>query len=153
MPGRAGRWLTALLAAALLAGPAWAQGPRTVSFTVQVIEAGNPPQSPSNDRPVPEAILRELQRTFRFKQYRLLGSLGGSTAVGTTWGQDLPGSTVRLEATPRSADAGMIAVDVKLLRGGAPVVSTMVRVAPGGQVVVGGPSTGSGSLIVVLSAR
>lgn len=153
MRGRAGRWLTALLAAALLASPAGAQAPRTVSFTAQVIEASNPPQPQPNDPAVPDVLLRELQRTFRFKQYKSLGTLSGSTAIGTKWSAALAGSGVTLEAAPKSVDGGMIVVDVKLLRAGSPVVATTVRVAPGGQVVVGGPTTGSGSLIVVLSGR
>jgi hypothetical protein len=98
-------------------------------------------------------VRRELQRTFKFNQYRSLGSLTSPpTPVGKTWASDLRGG-VRLEATPRAADASTITVDVKLARGGARVVATTVRMAPGGQVVVGGPATGSGSLIVVLSGR
>ncbi|HEV8585693.1 MAG TPA: hypothetical protein VGT02_12050 [Methylomirabilota bacterium] len=153
MRGRTGRWLTALLAAALLASPALAQAPRPVSFTAQVIEASNPAQ-PQKDAAVPDSLLRELQRTFQFKQYKSLGSKSSPpTAVGALWSPDsLPGG-VTLQVTPKSVDGSMIAVDVKLLRGSAPVVATTVRVAPGGQVVVGGPTTGAGSLIVVLSAR
>ncbi len=152
MRGPAGRWLMALLAAALAASPAAAQAPRPVSFNAHVIEASNATQ-PQTDAAVPDTLRRELQRTFQFNQYKSLGSLSSPpTPVGATWASDLRGG-VKLEATPKAVDPGSITVDVKLSRGGAPVVATTVRVAPGGQVVVGGPATGSGSLIVVLSAR
>jgi hypothetical protein len=145
------RLVRALLAAVLLLPlPAAGQG-RTVSFSAQVIEASNPARPGQSD--VESALLSELKRTFQFTQYKNLGTVNGTAGVGQTWGTALPRAPLRLEATPKSADAGTIAVEVKLLRDGAPVVSSTLRLAPGGKVLVGGPTSPSGRIIVVLTGR
>jgi hypothetical protein len=148
MPGRPLRWLMALCAALVLAAPAGAQPPRSVSFTWQLIEAWKDPQPGAT--PAPEALVRELQKTFRFKQYSLLGTHSGLTRVGSAWSDSI--GDVKLDATPVAASASTITVDVRLTRGGASVVTSKVSLSPGGQVAVGGATPGGG-LIVLLTAR
>ena len=140
-----------LLAFLLFTLPAAAQPSRPVAFTGQVVEAWNQPQPQSVGAPVPETLVKELQRTFQFKQYRLLGTVSGTATVGSTWSGGVGGVTV--EATPQSVDASTINLDVRLLRGGSPVVTSKVRLTPGGQVAVGGSTAGGGGLIVVLTGR
>jgi hypothetical protein len=144
--------------AALLAiapgADALAQSPRTVNFTALAIEASNPPKPGPPDPAVPAAIVDELRRTgLSFTQFKSLGSAQGSAPVGGTWSATLGPSGLSLDVKPKSADGSTITVDVRLLRGGSPVVTSTLRLAPGGQVVIGGPTTASGRLVVALSGR
>lgn len=150
-PGRGG----VLAAAGPALGPAAPAKPpevvRSVGFSAQVIEASNPP-NPQPPDPRLASVVADLRRLFQFTQYRLLGTPAGTTRVGQMWQAPLPGG-VTLQATPTAADAAGIQVQVRLLRGGGSVVNSMVRVASGGQVLVGGTPGPQGTLIVVLQAR
>jgi hypothetical protein len=152
-----GRWLGVLLAAALLAAPAAAQAPRSVTFSGQIFEAANTPPTQPSDPAVLASLPSQWQKTFQeYKQYRSLGTFSGSTVVGKPYA--VTRGSVTLEATPKSADAGTITVDVRVLRGSAPVVGSTVRLAPGGQVGVGGQQGVSGSpdgaaVLVLLTGR
>jgi hypothetical protein len=148
-----GRWPAALLATALLAGPAAAQAPRVVTFTGQVVEASNPPRPQPND---PAVVAALPSGPFQqFTQYKSLGTFNGTAAVGRTYSVTLrSGATaITVEATPKAADAKTITVDVRLLRDGSLVVGPTVRLTPGGQVGVGGAITGGGALLLLLSGR
>jgi hypothetical protein len=127
--------------------------PRIVNFSAHAIEASNPAKPGPADPAVPLALVSELKSTFQFTQYKSLGTAQGSAPVGGTWKTALGTSGLSLEVMPKSADAATITVDVRLLRSGAPVVTSTLRLAPGGQVMVGGPTTQSGRLVVALSGR
>jgi hypothetical protein len=122
-----------------------------VSFNAQIIEASNPPK-PAPADPRLAALVAELKRLFQFTQYRLLGTPAGSAPVGQMWQAPLPGG-VTLQATPTAVEPAGIQVQVRLLRGGALVVNSQVRVTSGGQVLVGGTPSPQGTLIVALQAR
>ncbi len=124
---------------------------RTVSFNAQVIEASNPAK-PEQPDPRLASLVAELKRLFQFTQYKLLGTPAGTAQVGQMWQAPLPGG-VTLEATPTAVDPSGIQVQVRLLRAGALVVNSTVRVASGGQVLVGGTPSPQGTLIVALQAR
>jgi hypothetical protein len=144
--------VASLVALVLFAVDASAQ-PKMVSFTAHAIEASNPKTPGPSDPSIPSALVSELRSTFQFTQYKSLGTANGSVAVGQTWTAPLATSGLTLEATPKSADGGTITVEVRLLRGAAPVVTSTIRLAPGGQVLVGGPTTPSGRLVVGLTGR
>lgn len=149
------RLLTVLAVTLFVAAGADAggQAPRIVSFTAHAIEASNPAKPGPADPNVPAALVSELKSTFQFTQYKSLGTAQGSAPVGGAWKANLGGSGLSLEVMPKSVDASTITVDVRILRSGAPVVTSTLRLAPGGQVIVGGPTTQSGRLVVALSGR
>jgi hypothetical protein len=123
-----------------------------VALSGQIIEASNT-GSGGGEAGIASAVLADLRRTFQFKHYRVLGTVAGTAHVGSTWTTPLASTGFALEATPRSVDGAAIKLDVRLLRGGTPVVTTSISLAPGGQVLIGGPTTTAGSLIVALSGR
>ncbi len=124
---------------------------RQVSFNALVIEASNPPK-PEPPDPRLVHMVSDLTRLFQFTQYKLLGTPAGTASVGQMWQAPLPGG-VTLQATPTGIEPAGIQVQVRLLRGGAMVVNSTVRVASGGQVLVGGTPSPQGTLIVALQAR
>lgn len=136
-------WLAAGLAA-------HAQAP-TVTFTAQAIEASSPKTPGRSD--IDASLLGELKSTFQFTQYRSLGTVSGSVRVGQMWSASLTSAGLVFEVTPRAVDGGTITVDVRLLREGAPVVTTTLRIAAGGKVLVGGPTIPTGRIIVALTGR
>ena len=146
-------WSLVVLLAALLVAPQSVAQPKTVNFTGQIIEASNPSKPGAPDPSIPASLLGELKSTFQFTQYKSLGTVTGSTQVGRAWSAPLAATGLTLEATPKAVDGGTITVEVRLLRGGSAVVTSTVRLAPGGQVLVGGPTIPSGRLIVALSGR
>ena len=142
-----------LLAALLLAQEAPAQSPRAITFSGQIIEASNPPTPNAPDPTIPSALLGELKKTFQFTQYKSLGTVTGSTPVGKMWSTPLAATGLTLEVTPRAVDVGTITVEARLLRGGAAVVTSNLKLAPGGQVLVGGSTIPGGRLILALTGR
>jgi hypothetical protein len=139
---------------AALGGPPAAEAAaeaRSISFNAQVIEASNPPRPEAPD-PRLAPLVAELKRLFQFTQYKLLGTPSGMAALGQVWQAPLPGG-VTLQATPTAVEPAGIQVQVRLLRGAALVVNSTVRVASGGQVLVGGTPSPQGTLIVALQAR
>ena len=142
-----------LLFASVVAAPPGAAQPRIVTFTGQIIEASNPKTPGAPDPTIPPGVVGELKSTFQFTQYRSLGTVTGSTPVGKAWSTPLAATGLTLEATPKAVDGATITVDVRLLRGGAAVVTSTIRLAPGGQVLVGGPTIPTGRLIVALTGR
>jgi hypothetical protein len=140
-----------LLAALLLAQETAAQ-PKVVTLTGQIIEASNPQTPSAPDPTIPSALLGELKKTFQFTQYKSLGTVTGSTPVGKTWSTPLATTGLTLEATPKAVDGG-ITVEVRLLRGGSAVVTSTLKLALGGQVLVGGPTIPGGRLILALTGK
>jgi len=138
------------LALGLTAPPARAQAP-AVSFSAQAIEASNPKTPGRSD--IDAGLLGELRSTFQFTQYRTLGTARGSAPVGRAWSASFAGAGLTLEVTPRSVEGSTITVDARLVRGGAPVVTSTLRIASGGKVLLGGPTIAGGRIIVVLTAR
>ena len=153
--GRFASWFLAplLLTALLGAQESAAQQPKVVTFTGQIIEASNPQTPGPPDPAIPAAVLGELKRTFQFTQYKSLGTVTGSAQVGQKWSAPLAATGITLEVTPKSVDGGTITAEVRLLRGGSAVVTSTLKLAPGGQVLVGGPTTPGGHLILALSGR
>ena len=124
---------------------------RQVSFTALVIEASNPAK-PAPPDPRLSHLVPDLKRLFQFTQYKLLGTPAGTARVGQMWQPAaLPGG-VTLQATPTAIEPTGIQVFVRLLRGADDVVKSTVRVASGGQVLVGGTPSPQGTLIVALKA-
>ncbi len=124
---------------------------RQVGFNALVIELSNPPR-PEPPDPRLAHLVSELKRLFQFTQYKLLGTPAGTAQIGQMWQAPLPGG-VTLQATPTAIEPAGIQVQVLLLRGSGVVVNSKVRVASGGQVLVGGTPSPQGTLIVALQAR
>lgn len=146
-------FLLLFLLIALPVGPQSTAQPRVVTFTGQIIEASNPKTPSQVDPTIPAGLLGDLKKTFQFTQYKGLGTVTGSAQVGQKWSAPLAATGITLEATPKDVGGGTITVEVRLLRGGSAVVTSTLRLAPGGQVLVGGPTTPGGNLIVALSGR
>lgn len=148
---RFARWPVVLLMALLLPQESAAQ-PKVVTFSGRIIEASSLKNPGPSDPAIPAVLLSELKATFQFTQYKSLGTITGSTQVGKTWSAPLAATGLSLEATPKAVDGG-ITVEVRLLRGGSAVVISTLKLAPGGQVLVGGPTTPGGRLILALTGR
>jgi hypothetical protein len=115
---------------------------------VQVIYAANEPGGVDARL---GGVAAELQRTFRYSRYELLGSPQGSPALNQSWQAILPGDR-RLEIIPTAMQGGQYSLTVRVLSsGGQAVLNTRVRLRSGATVLVGGPSHQKGVLIIAIT--
>ncbi len=90
-----------------------------------------------------------LQRLFRFKSYKQVTSksmkltIPGEGSVGLSGGQSLA-----LKSS--GGDRGGVSAELTWSRGSKRLVHTRLQLRPGSPAVLGGPSSGSGSYLLIL---
>ena len=121
-----------------------------VSIRVQVIYAANEPGGVDNRL---GGLAADLQRTFRYSMYQLLGAPQGSVALNQAWTTSLPDDR-RLEIVPTAIQGGQYSLTVRVLSsGGQALVNTAVRLRSGGSpALVGGLTHQKGVLIIAITA-
>ena len=122
-----------------------------VQVRVRIIEASH---AGTGVDPVLEDVHGELGSLFNFNSYRLLKevrvNLVGNRTVDVTLH---PGRS--MEVTLVGEYKRLIELRIKMIREGATVLNTNVRLAPGRTILIGGPRKGRtpGTLIFAVSAR
>jgi hypothetical protein len=119
---------------------------QAVPIEVQVIQASREPSGAVD--PAIGQLVRELQRSFAYTNYRLLEVHRGQVSPQSPWrtviagGRDLGVALVKM-------DGGRVELQITTRR-----VNTRVSLQRGGSpILLGGPPHGSGVLIMVISAR
>jgi hypothetical protein len=98
------------------------------------------------------AVAKQLNDAFKYSRYELLSSPAGAAQVQQPWQAALPGGRT-LEVTPTAIAEGNYVLQVRVLGSkGEPLMSSSVRLRPGGTVFIGGPPHPPGVLIIALSA-
>jgi hypothetical protein len=122
-----------------------------VGIEVRMVLASNDPRGGTDPGLGP--IASQLRQALAYSSYRLLSAQAGAVAADRPWRIAVPGGR-SLEITAPSAQGPGIALVVRMLAGGTPLVHTTVRLARGGPpVLVGGPPFESGVLLIAISAR
>ncbi len=121
----------------------------TVSLRAEVILASN--QGAGTDQRL-SPVAKQLSDSFKYSRYELLATPGGDAQLAQTWRTSLPGGRT-LEVTPTAVVEGNYQLQVRVLgpKGDA-VMTSSVRLRPGGTVFIGGPPNPPGVLIIALSA-
>ena len=121
----------------------------TVSLRAEVILASN--QGTGTDERL-GPVAKQLNDSFKYSRYELLATPAGDAQVSQTWRAPLPGGRT-LEVTPTAVAEGNYQLQVRVLGPkGEPVMTSSVRLRPGGTVLIGGPPNPPGVLIIALSA-
>ncbi len=174
--------LATVLCGAGFAVSVWAQaaaptspvtpGKGVVHFEVRVLQASNPPQAtpppppaggktlaPTGTTAPPDAqmderlkqILPRLRKLFRYSDYVPLDHHQVDVEFGSS--KRLPAAGDRwLEVAPQDLQGKSVRMQVRLLNGEKPVMTSNIVAAPGAPAVVGGPRHGTGVLIIILWA-
>ncbi len=133
---------------ALLAAPRGGAA-ATVQIRADVILASN--QGTGIDERL-GAAAKQLGDAFKYSRYELQSSPSGAAQLGQPWQAALPGGRT-LEVTPTAIAEGNYVLQVRVLGPkGDPVMTSSVRLRPGGSVFIGGPPHPPGVLIIALSA-
>ena len=145
-------WLGLSLA---VVAPAHAQP--IIRFGIRIIEASSAPKAtPAAPEPEPDERLRRilprLQTLFRYTDYTTLGRQRVEGPLGTRQRFAIPGERW-LEVTPDQLQGTSVLMKVRLLRGDRSEMNANFLAAPGAPAVLGGPSYGSGVLIIILWAN
>lgn len=142
--------IAGLCLALIVAGlPSGVTAQAAVSLRVQVIYAANDPGGVDARL---GSLAGELQRTFRYSKYQLLGAPQGSAALNQAWRVSLPEGR-SLEIIPMAIQGDQSSLSVRVLgSGGQSLLNTMVRLRRGATVLVGGPLHQNGVLIIAISA-
>jgi len=112
-----------------------------------------PPGPPA--RPGPESderlmrVLPHLRLLFRYNDYTTLERHRVDGPLGTPQRFSIPGDRW-LEVTPDKMQGHSVRMHVRLLKGDQPEINASLMAAPGAPAVFGGPSHGSGVLIIIL---
>ena len=119
---------------------------QAVPIEVQVIQASREPSGAVD--PAIGQLVRELQRDFAYTNYRLLEVHKGQVSPQSPWrtviagGRDLSVALVKV-------DGGRVELHITT-----PRLNTRVSLTRGGRpILLGGPSHGSGVIIMAISAR
>ena len=121
----------------------------TVSIRAEVILASN--QGAGTDERL-SRVAKQLGDSFKYSRYELLSTPAGDAQLSQTWRAPLPGGRT-LEVTPTSVAEGTYQLVVRVLPPrGDPLMTSIVRLRPGGTVFIGGPPHPPGVLIIALSA-
>ncbi len=141
-------WAGLIMVLALLAAVRPGEA-ATVSIRAQVILASN--QGTGTDERL-GPVARQLSDSFKYSRYELIATPAGDAQVSQTWRTSLPGGRT-LEVTPTAVAEGNYQLQVRVLGPrGEPVMTSSVRLRPGGTVFIGGPPNPPGVLIIALSA-
>ena len=96
-------------------------------------------------------VRNQLQKIFRFSSYELYESKNVSLVMGQERAVSLPaGKTLLLK--PLYYQENMVVIQAKITDGKRLVVDTQFRVSSGGSFFIGGPKTGSGVIILKVTA-
>ncbi len=133
-----------------LLGAARAGDAATVPVRAEVILASN--QGAGTD-PRLGQVAKQLGEAFKYSRYELVSTHAGDAQMAQPWRAALPGERM-LEVTPTGVGEGNYYLQVRVLGPkGEPLVSSNVRLRPGGIVFIGGPPHAPGVLIIALSAQ
>ncbi len=130
------------------AGLCPAEGAGPVELSVNVIYADN------SDRGVDSrlAVLeRQLQTTFRYTTYQLMGSHNQFLAMGQPGHVALPGGKL-LVLVPQGISGGAVVLLVSIQQGGQVLLNSQLKLANRGTILVGGPVHEAGVLILAIGA-
>jgi hypothetical protein len=94
---------------------------------------------------------RQLQSLFPYSTYRLLSRQHQRIRCGRAITFTLPGGRI-LNLEPRGIEGNMIAMHLMLFQGAQPVMTTDVKLANHGILMVGGPRYHDGWLIISIGA-
>ncbi len=139
----------------------------TVHFEVRVLQASNPPAPQpgpaGKETPAPagladgqgderlKQIVPRLSKLFRYSNYTPLEHHKVEVEFGAS--KRLPAPDDRwLEVTPRDLQGRSVRMQVRLLKGEKPVMTSNIVAAPGAPAIVGGPHHGTGVLIFIIWA-
>jgi hypothetical protein len=97
-----------------------------------------------------QGLHRKLTRIFNFSSYRLVGS----ESVSPGWNQaakvSLPNKG-KLVLTPITEENGQVIIQAEIYRGSTVTLNTQFRIQPGGTILLNGPKTNEGQIILGLS--
>lgn len=96
-------------------------------------------------------LTKDLQ-TLNYMSFEQLDTVGLSLEEGKTGKVNLPGGRV-MELTPQAFEKRKINLQVKILEKGASILTTRLRIANHGTVILGGPSYNLGFLVLALTAH
>jgi hypothetical protein len=124
----------------------WAH-PVTAADTIEVVVKTI--QASGNSRytdPRLSSVIEELQSVFRYSSYRLLSENTMTLKRGQTGEVTLPGGRV-LSVTPKGTSNGRIALGLRIAKAKKEIFQTRVQLLNRGNIIVGGPKHGTGTLL------
>jgi len=134
--------------AIFLGGHAQAAAAEAFDIEVRIILASNA------DKGIDSRLLdltKDLQ-TLNYMSFEQLDTVGLSLEKGKTGKVSLPGGRV-MELTPEAFEKGKVNLQVKILEKGSSILTTRLRIANHGTVLLGGPSYNLGFLVLALTAN
>jgi hypothetical protein len=96
-------------------------------------------------------LQKDLQ-TLNYMSFEQLDTVGLSLDKGKTGKVNLPGGRI-MELTPADFEKGKINMNVKIMEKGSSILTTRLRIANHGTVILGGPSYKQGFLVLAITAN
>ncbi|MDX1763231.1 MAG: hypothetical protein R3231_02810 [bacterium] len=142
-------WVVGLCGVAIvLGGQARIAAAEAFEIEVRIILASN---ADKGTDPRLVDLKKDLQ-TLNYMSFEQLDTVGLSLDKGKTGKVPLPGDRV-LELTPVAFEKGKVNLQVKILEKGASILTTKLRVANHGTVLLGGPPHNLGFLVLALTVN